>query len=316
MDIKLPALKPCSRILLSGFAAGHSGVAQTTTELKKLGITVNYFEDLSVPAALEFNPDVLIVYSTRRRFLAAAAPSIRAFKCPKALWHCDLRPPTALARYCRKVFDGVFLPWTGRFNDPTYGLGDCDVAAWRRALEARCWYMPQAAELREPPISDTARRRVVFIGDLDLPCHRGRRELCKAVGATVLNSKEKKERTAISKASRSLYASSDFSLSMSPPAPEYTSNRTYTILAWRGLLLLHHYPLCEKQFRSGEHALVFKSTKQVHRLIAGFSKDVRSAERVRKAGWTLAASKHTYAHRVLNIAANLLGESDTFWGYL
>jgi len=103
---------------------------------------------------------------------------------------------------------------------------------------------------------------------------------------------------------------------MSPPATAYTSNRTYNILAWRGLLLLQRYPECEMQFAQGKHALIFSSPRQALRLVTKFAQEKEVAEQIRMKGWQLAASRHTYAHRVLNIAANIYGTSSDFWGYL
>jgi len=304
-----------TRILLGGFSPKHAGVTQALDVLRQLGIACTYEEDLGSPDVRAFKPDVVIIYSTRKDFLTGATPHLVKMKCRRALWYCDLRPPN-VAAICAGAFDGVFLPWFGRFNDQRFGLGDCDAAAWARTMRARVWHMPQAAEIRVPQVDLALKERVVFVGDLSLPCHRGRRKLCESLGARVLNSHHRGERSHITKRSWSLYPSSDFSLSLSPPASGYTSNRTYNILAWGGLLLLQYYPSFDRQFESGKHALVFRTEEQAHRRVSHFSRQIEQANQIRRDGWELARRKHAYAHRILNIASNVLGMDASYWGDL
>jgi len=304
------------RILFGGFCVEHPGLAQAMRILRKrLDIECRHILVPDAARTRAFNPDVVIVYSSRPHVLRQMVPTLRKLRCPKALWFCDLRGPERIAPTVRGAFQGIFLPWKDRFSDARYGLGDCDVARWQRACRARCWYMPQASELRVVRPRPDATTRVVFIGDCAAACHRGRRALCDTLNAKVLNASSGKLRGQIRLASPALYASSAFSLSCSPPAVGYTSNRSYDVAAWGGLLLLQRYPLCETLFTHGEHALIFDTPEQARSLVQQFGPLSQRRAAIQRASWRLAARKHTWAHRILNICANLRGE-ESFWGTL
>jgi Glycosyl transferases group 1 len=302
------------RLLLCGFCRGHVGVAQACEVMRRVGVHARHIVQPTVDEIHSFNPHVLIAYSTRPPALATLARNIRAINCRRALWFCDLRPPN-VASLIRGSFDGIFLPWTGRFHNPSLQLGDCHVEAWNKLCHARCWYMPQAAELREVTPSPTHAHSVVFVGDLALPCHRGRQKLCRAVGAKVINAREGRARAEIYRASPMLYASSGFCLSTSPLADGYTSNRTYNITGCGGLLLLQRFPDADRLFTHGEHALMFDTSSEATALIERFRGDEQERSRLKFAGWKLASRKHTWAHRLLNIASNVMGTDSTFWGF-
>jgi spore maturation protein CgeB len=116
--------------------------------------------------------------------------------------------------------------------------------------------------------------------------------------------------------SQRLYSSSTYSLTASPPVPGYTSIRTFNILCWGALALLQRYPNCDKQFRHGEHLLIFDSVLEAKRATSRYRKRPEARARIRQAAWALAAKKHTMTHRILNIMANALDVDGAYWGHL
>lgn len=312
------------RVLLGGFPGrgfpARDGLDQALEILKSLDIPTLHvaISDEKLDEVVSFKPNVAIFYRTKMSLIERDLRCLRALQkrgCRRALWCCDLKSADSLARPVAGLFEDIFLPWRGSFNDPSYRRGDCSVEAWQRESGARCWYMPQGSALRRP-VESKIERRVLFVGDTEVRVHHGRGAVCASLGAEVVNAPARADRLRIEQRCPEMYRSSRYVLSLSPPAPGYTSIRTYNILCWGGLALLQRYPKCEKLFRHGEHLLVFKSVLEGKRVTSRYDKRPAACETIRSMGWSLAARKHTMTHRLLNIIANTLDVDDRFWGYL
>jgi spore maturation protein CgeB len=140
--------------------------------------------------------------------------------------------------------------------------------------------------------------------------------MCGALGAKVINSRHRHERLKIEARMPELYRSSRYVLSMSPRAPGYTSVRTYSILACGGLLLLHGFPEADRLFTHREHAILFDTAEEAATLLAELDEKEHQREWIAENGRRLHATKHTLAHRVLSICAEVEGLSQGFNGWL
>jgi hypothetical protein len=200
--------------------------------------------------------------------------------------------------------DRICLPHSGPWTDPTGVLHD--PSEWGRVLGCPVFYCPQGAPLREP-VRGADAPRVAFVGDIVNPkYHATRKTVCRAIGARVINARERSARLAIEAKLPEIYGSSRYSLSLSPPAPGYTSIRTYSILACGGLLVLQRFPGCDQIFRDGDDAILFDSPSELKERLVDL--DGKPAERLRIAdnGRRLHAERHTVAHRVLSICREIV----------
>jgi spore maturation protein CgeB len=156
----------------------------------------------------------------------------------------------------------------------------------------------------------------VFVGDVaNATYHQGRAAICRELGATVINSRDRAGRLAVEARMPALYRTARYVLSMSPRAPAYTSVRTYSILACGGLMLLHRFPDADRLFRDGEHAILFNKASELRGRIEELDQDEARRERIAAAGRELHASKHTVTHRVLSICRTMTGiaEENPAW---
>jgi spore maturation protein CgeB len=177
-------------------------------------------------------------------------------------------------------------------------------------------YCPQGAPLREPvEIPDAP--RVVFVGDLaNSTYHVGRRAICNALEARVLNARERSARLAIEAQMPALYRSSRYCLSASPLAPGYTSVRTYSILACGGLMPLHRFPGAERLFTHGENALLFDTAEEARQLTRELDDQPEERARIAENGRRLHAERHTVAHRIVSLCRQVTGVDTEFTGWL
>jgi hypothetical protein len=268
--------------------------------------------DVDVKLARDY--DVAVIANTRIAMLKGAPP--RLWRCAKrrVLWFWDLRPGEVGAPLRGRV-DHVYLSYRGAWS--TTSGKPYAPAQWAKAMGCPVGYAPQASPLRSPVLADVEPHRVVFVGDCaNKTYHRGRAQMCVALGAKVINSRHRHERLAIEARMPELYRSSRYVLSMSPRAPGYTSVRTYSILACGGLLLLHRFPDADRLFTHREHALLFDTAEEAATLLAELDEKEHERDWIAANGRRLHATKHTIAHRVLSICAEVEGLSQGFNGWL
>lgn len=299
-----------ARVLLFGCSGagfpGGDGALEAADLLPQLGVQLEYTHarDALASQKLAKNYDVAIVTNTRIAELLQADTRLWSAGKQTALWFWDLRGG-AVGAALRDRVGHAFLSFNGPWVSPEGAV--FEPAQWRAALGCPVGYAPQASPLREPrPGGDAP--RVVFVGDTaNQTYHAGRAELCRELGATVVNARVREKRLAIEADLPRLYPSARYVLSTSPRAPGYTSVRTYSILACGGLLLLHRFPGAEKLFVDGEHAVFFDTAEELKAKLTELDQDPERRARIALAGRLLHATRHTLAHRVVSIARQVLG---------
>lgn len=297
------------RVLLWAYSGagfpGGDGAREAVEVLPQIGIEAeySYATDPAAAQKLARKYDVTIVTNTRIGELAQADARIWTAGEKTALNFWDLRPG-AVAAPLRGRVSHVFLSYNGPWSDPQ---GQAYAPAqWEQALGCPVGYAPQASPLRQPVAIEDA-PRIVFVGDTaNQTYHRGRAELCRELGVTVVNQRRREQRLEVEARLPGLYSSSRYVLSTSPPAPGYTSVRTYSILACGGLMLLQRFPGCESLFQDGEHVVIFDGADDLRARLAELDQDEPARRRIAENGRRLHATRHTVAHRVLSICREML----------
>jgi hypothetical protein len=319
------------RVLLWGFSGagfpGGDGVAEALDVLPSVGVCCvhSHQNDPAVEYKLDCDYDVTIVCNTRVGEVLKAPPRLWETADCRAYWFWDLRPGSVGAPLRGKV-DHVFLSYNGPWISPENTV--YEPAQWAEALGCPVGYCPQAGPLRTPQPAPGG-PRVLFVGDLaNRTYHRGRAELCRALGASVRNARDRAGRLAVEAQLTRLYPSARYCLSSSPLAPGYTSVRTYSILACGGLLLLQRFSGADRLFRDlngvrtdnrnedGNHAVIFDGAADLIPRLAALDANVAERERIANNGRRLHAQKHTLAHHILSICRQVKGISPGFSGWL
>lgn len=297
------------RVLLWGFSGrgfpGGDGVAEAAEHLPAAGVhAVHSTEhDRDRFGKLSERYDVTIVCNTR--VAAVLKYDARLWSCAThhVYWFWDLRPGH-IAAELRGRPSHVFLSYRGPWRSPAGALFDPEQ--WRQTLGCPVGYAPQAAPLRQSFRNEGP--RVVFIGDLgNATYHSGRTDVCTRLGAKVLNAHDRTRRLDIESQMPAIYPSARYCLSMSPLAPGYTSVRTYSILACGGLLLLRRFPGANSMFADGVNAALFDTADQALERMAQLDGDGPARQRIANAGRVLHATRHTVAHRVVEICREVVG---------
>jgi len=307
------------RVLLYGFSGrgfpGGDGVAEAVEILPLLGVEAVYTHesDPELPGKLEGTYDVAIICNTRIGALLAAPRRLWKAAPVRSLWFWDLRPGSVGAPLAGLV-DRVFLAYRGRWTAPNGAI--YDPAQWASELRCPVSYAPQGTSLRTPD-RQPGHPRIAFVGDVaNQTYHTGRAELCRTVGAVVMNRKAREDRLALEARLPEIYRSSRYVLSTSPRAPGYTSVRTYSILACGGLLALHRFPDCERLFEDGKHAVLFDTPSELIERLKVLDGDDYARDQIADAGRELHAGRHTITHRILGICREALGIDMEFPGWL
>jgi hypothetical protein len=297
------------RVLLYGLSGagfpGGDGAIEARTVLPTVGLDLEYSHalDPELGDKLSRQYDVAIVTNTRIGELLKV-PGLWTAAKRTVLHFWDLRPASVGAPLRGRVHH-VFLTYNGRWLSPegvTY-----DPAQWGAALGCPVGYAPQASPLR-PSTPAPGGPRVLFVGDVaNKTYHQGRGELCRTIGATVVNARKRDERLKIEAQLPTLYPSARYVLSTSPLAPGYTSVRTYSVLACGGLMLLQRFPGCEELFADGENAIIFDAAVDLLPRLVELDSDEAERKRIAAAGKLLHATRHTVAHRVLSICRQVVG---------
>jgi len=307
------------RVLIFGLSGrgfpGGDGAVEAADVLSRNGLTAVYTHQLDpeLPAKLAQDYDVSIITNTRVGALLAASERLWSCASETVLWFWDLRPGHVVEALRGRV-DRAYLTYNGPWESPQGELYAPEQ--WASSLGVPVGYCPQAAPLRAAELHPGG-PRVVFVGDLaNSTYHVGRKALCEALCATVVNERARPRRLAVEARLPTLYRSARYVLSTSPLAPGYTSVRTYSILACGGLMLLQRFPGCERLFTPGEHAIIFDTAEQAMELVEQLDGNESERGRIADAGRALHASKHTVAHRVLSICSEVAGVSDGFNGFI
>lgn len=307
------------RVLLYGFSGegfpGGDGAREAVGALTELGLPTVYThaKDPEARDKLSQRYDVAIVTNTRIGELLQADSRLWSAAEQTALWFWDLRPGSVGAPLRGRV-GRVFLSYNGPWLSPDGQK--YDPRQWAAALDCSVGYAPQAAPCRNTVAIPDA-PRVVFVGDVaNKTYHRGRAELCRALGATIVNARQRDGRLQVERSLPGLYSSSRYVLSTSPRAPGYTSVRTYSILACGGLMLLQRFPGSDRLFRDGEHVVTFNSTADLLPRLAELDAKPEERQRIAQAGKRLHAERHTVTHRVLSICSETVGKTEGFSGWL
>lgn len=307
------------RVLLFGFSGagfpGGDGVAEAIEALPRVGVQAVHCHDTDPQRneKLAATFDVAIICNTRVGAVLAAPQRLWQAGARRVYWFWDLRPGS-VAKDLRGRVDWVFLSYSGAWASPN-GIR-YEPAQWSSILGCPVGYAPQASPLRTPvQVADAP--RMLFVGDLANPTyHSGRTQICRTLGATVRNARDRAGRLAIEAQLPALYRSARYSLSMSPRAPGYTSVRTYSILACGGLMVLHRFPGAERLFTDGQHAVLFDRADDIVPRLAEIDGNEAERQRIAENGRRLHAQKHTVAHRVLSICGEVMGTSKGFNGWL
>lgn len=283
-----------------GFPAG-SGAIEAAQYLPEVGVDAVYSHrlDPAAPDALSRRYDFVIVSNTRVGDIIKHDARVWDVAKSRIYWFWDLRPGKTGAPLRGKPTH-VFLSYNGEWTSPEGELYRPEQ--WRSALDVPVGYCPQASPLRGAVIGAPEQQRMLFIGDLNNKTyHRGRREMCRRLGATVMNQRKRDGRLEIEARMPSLYARARYCLSMSPMAPGYTSVRTYSILACSGLLLLHRFPGADEIFTDGEDAVLFNDADHAIERMRELDDNPAERQRIAENGRLLQATRHTVAHRVVQM---------------
>jgi hypothetical protein len=298
------------RVLLFGFSGpgfpGGNGRIEAVDWLPQAGLEVTYSNELDpeLEEKLSRHYDVSVICNTRAGAVLGYDRRVWTSATESVWWFWDLRNGEVGAPL-RGRPRHVFLSYNGRWTSPSGTV--YEPRQWAHALGAAVHYCPQGAPLREPVTVPDA-PRVLFVGDLaNSTYHRGRREMCSALGAKVLNARDRNARLAIEAQMPGLYSSSRYCLSMSPLAPGYTSVRSYSILACGGLMLLHRFPGADEIFSDGENVILFDTAEEAIARAAGLDADPEERVRIAAAGRLLHATRHTVAHRIISICREVTG---------
>lgn len=225
-------------------------------------------------------------------------------------WMCDYREPQEVATIDGFRCDVIFLCNTQLLEDykKKYGI---DV-----------YYMPQCGFDCKYVKGESVDWDIVWIGNFIGKYHENRWEIIEKLREKynvriVLGQGEMTSQWTIrTPQSRYYYHKTPFSLSISIPFKGYTSNRTYNILASKGLCLILYFPELEKLFENYKHLLWFKNVKEAEEIIDYYLPRKKERKKIQEEGFKLYQEKHTAEKRLQNMFDILEGKTNKFYGYL
>ncbi len=221
-----------------------------------------------------------------------------------AWWMNDLRKPEELEVLSKYNFDDIFL------CHKTYD--DLYKEAYKKPL----YFMPQCGHSQPREKGRLINWETVFIGKAEGKkyYHNDRPSVLAEIGKytnlkTISGEGQTGDQCWI-------YNKSRYSLAMSFPMIEGTSNRLYNILASAGFCLVRYFPGIEKQFENKKHLVWFKDAKEAVELIQYYNENEDERASIAEAGFQQFVDKHTATKRLQNMFAIMQGEETKFRGYL
>jgi len=221
-----------------------------------------------------------------------------------AWWMNDLRKPTDLLPLKDYNFDDIFI--CHKTYDKEY------KEFYKKPLH----YMPQCGHAAPLEKGRKIEWDMVFLGNAksNRYYHKDRAPFIEKVGKAVrLKNITGEGQT---KDQHWIYNQSKYSLAMSFPMIEGTSNRLYNILSSGGFCITKYYPGLEKQFRHGKHLVWFHNAKECMELIEYYNTHEEERKKIAKAGHEQYLKKHTAAHRLHNMFDIMMGKETEFRGYI
>lgn len=219
-------------------------------------------------------------------------------------WMCDLRAPATLggtttASYiglCNKMFLSEYEDFYGApsFYVPQCG-NDAPTGQTGREVKWDVLFLGHTGKPLNLPLAQDEEKTRKQI--LDRNFHWNRMPTISALRRGKLDvqifSKE-----GATMDSKWLYQNTPVNLSVSLPAPGYTSNRVYNILASGGFCLAAWFPGIEELFENHKHLVWFTSYGEALSLAKRYLANPNEREKIRKAGYAEYLANHTAAHRV------------------
>lgn len=207
-------------------------------------------------------------------------------------WMCDLRPAYELGESKLKL-DKIFLCNTEFAKQ------------YEQYFNTKVIHMPQCGIEEE---FDSIGRRIkwdaVFIGNLSSSRFHHNR------GAIVEKIMEKYDVKIISGEkftydTKWLYSETPFSLSISPQAEGYTSNRTYNILSSKGFCLILWFPGIEKLFKNHHHLVWFKTPGEAIEIMDYYYEHPKEYDKIKEQGYKLYEKEHSAGKKLEEMFACL-----------
>ena len=217
-------------------------------------------------------------------------------------WFCDLREPEPSD--LGDLIDILFLSNSGQIED------------FRNAYHIeKAYYMPQAYtpafmhRLNLQEIWD-----IGFAGLLSSKLHSKRTKLLKKLSRKYKVTVRNDVRANIA----NFYSKSRIAFGMNPDSYKFlfTSNRFFIALGCEAFYCCEWFPGIDKLVRNHEHAIWFKTEKELFDLIDYYLENTEKREAVRKNAQALAHSKHTYSERIKNMLDIIDEKTDEFYGFL
>lgn len=159
-------------------------------------------------------------------------------------------------------------------------------------------YCPQPGVYLEEEIVKT-NYDIVFIGNSRTVYHRNRKPIISHLSNHFKIKWISGE--GFTQSQCQIYKNTPISLSISPPAKHYTSNRTYQILISGGFCLILYFPGIEDLFENHKDLVWFKDKKDAVELAEYYLNHPVERQQIANEGQKLAIKKHQVRHRMKTI---------------
>lgn len=208
---------------------------------------------------------------------------IKTYGKKTAWWMCDLRSPEI---FLKENFDKIYL---------------CNKEFQRQYehyFDTKVDWLPQCGDDRE--MAQTGRwvySDLLFIGNFMSRYHVNRKEILSVIknqnlDVTVISGE------GYSQDSKYLYNIAPFSLAISLPKKNYTSNRLYTILSSGGFCITNWFPGIEEQFTNFKDLVWFNDPVEVREIVNYYYAHPEKYEQVRYNAYHNYKRNHTAGHRI------------------
>jgi spore maturation protein CgeB len=217
-------------------------------------------------------------------------------------WMNDLRPPAMLKNSSlAPEITHIFL------------CNKAYVDEYSKRFKKKVYYMPQAGHELSSSYGRMFKKNIVFIGQTTHHKYHKNREKhinnLKRFGLCHINN----ERTTFDQ--DFIYRNTPLSLSISIPEKAYTSNRTYNILASKGLAFMLWYPDIEKTFTNHQDVVWFRNMLEARELADYYINNKKDRDRIAENGYNLFLEKHRVRHRLQNMLDIMNGKTEKYYGH-